>query len=234
MAVAGASAERALEKANDELHQFAYAASHDLKAPLRAIACLSEWLEEDLAGALTPRSQEHLRLLRGRVHRLEALLNGLLAYYRASRTDGELQPVDLEPFLRHVVALIAPSPGAVEIAIPAGLPAVIVDTQAFQQVWLRLVGNALEHAPGARITLSARDAGEVWELAVSDDGPGIAPEYHERIFRMFQTLAPRDRTESVGIGLPIVKKLVEERGGRVWVESALGKGATFSFTWPKP
>lgn len=233
IASAKAAAERALEKTNHELHQFAYAASHELKAPLGAIACLSELFEADLEGTMTARSQEHLRLLRGRVHRLEALLDGLLAYFGASRANEALESVRLEPFLRQVVALITPLPGVVAIAIPEAMPRVMVDKEAFRQVWLGLIGHALELAPGAGITLGARDAGDVWEFAVSDDGPGSAPQYHERIFRMFQTLAPRDHDESIGVGLAIVKKLVEERGGSVRVESATGKGTKFCFTWRK-
>ena len=226
---------KALEKARRDLDQFAYAASHDLKAPLRGIGNVSDWLEEDLAPALTQKSREHLELLRGRVHRMEALIDGMLAYARASRTKDLPEPIALAPLLGEVVALLAPPPGVVTMEIPDSMPMFEVQKFPFQQVWSNLIGNALKHGAreGAAVRLSARDAGDAWEFSVSDNGPGIAPQYHRRIFGLFQTLKARDEVEGAGIGLAIVQTVVDDRGGRVWVTSEPGKGATFFFTWPK-
>jgi signal transduction histidine kinase len=223
---------RALEASNGELDQFAYVASHDLKAPLRGIANLSQWIEDDLADRFTEESHEHMRLLRGRVHRMEALIDGILQYSRAGRTHDQPERVDTAALVDDVVDLLAP-PQGVQVVVHPGMPVLVTERLPLQQVLLNLVGNAVKYGgPGARVDVSARAEGGVWEFTVRDDGPGIAPEYHERIFAIFQTLQARDKVEGTGIGLSIVKKLVESRGGRVRVESAAGRGAAFHFQWP--
>ncbi|HEX8391081.1 MAG TPA: PAS domain-containing protein [Longimicrobium sp.] len=225
---------RALEASNRELDQFAYVASHDLKAPLRGISNLSSWIEEDLAGAATPEVKEQLALLRGRAVRMEALIDGILQYSRAGRVRAEAEAVDTGALVRDVVDLLAPPPGAAIEVAPA-LPVIVTERLPLQQVLMNLIGNAVKYGGGAqaRVEVSASRAGPgTWEFAVRDHGPGIAPEFHDRIFTIFQTLESRDRVESTGIGLSIVKKLVEGRGGRVWVESAPGEGSTFRVLWP--
>jgi signal transduction histidine kinase len=222
----------ALEASNHELDQFAYVASHDLKAPLRGIGNLSQWIEDDLGERLTAESREHLELLRGRVQRMEGLIDGILQYSRAGRVREKTEPVDTGALAREVVDLLAPPP-TVRVEVAPELPQIITERLPLQQVLLNLVGNAIKHSgPGGVVHVSASRGGGAWEFAVSDQGPGIAPEFHERIWGMFQTLQPRDRVEGPGIGLSIVKKLVESRGGRAWLESAPGAGATFRFTWP--
>jgi PAS domain S-box-containing protein len=225
---------RQLELTNRELDQFAYVASHDLKAPLRGIANLSQWIEEDLEGELNPEVREHLELLRGRVNRMEGLIDGILQYSRAGRVREEPETVDLDELLRETVDLLSP-PETVRVEVAEGLPAILAERLPLQQVFLNLIGNAVKYSEGgsARIEIGAREAGDFLEFAVADDGPGIAPEYHERIFGIFQTLAARDQVEGTGIGLSLVKKVVENRGGRVWVESREGEGATFRFLWPR-
>jgi signal transduction histidine kinase len=227
---------KALEKAHRDLEQFAYAASHDLKAPLRGIGNVSDWLEEDLAGALTAKSREHLELLRSRVLRMEALIDGMQAYVRASRTKDLREPIALASVLDEVLALLAPPAGVVTIDIPEAMPLLEAQRFPFQQVWSNLLGNALKHGAreGAAVRVTARDAGDAWEFSVSDNGPGIAPQFQQRIFGIFQTLKARDEVEGAGIGLAIVQTVVGDRGGRVWVESdPRHGGAAFFFTWPK-
>jgi signal transduction histidine kinase len=226
---------RALEASNRELDQFAYVASHDLKAPLRGIANLSQWIEEDLgAQNLSAETREHLGLLRGRVHRMEGLIDGILQYSRAGRIRDRVETVDTGRLVAEVVDLLAP-PEEVRVEVDPAMPALEAERLPLQQVFMNLVGNAVKYGrgEGPRVRVRARDAGERWEFEVADDGPGIAPEYHERIFGLFQTLESRDRVEGTGIGLSIVRKLVESRGGRVWVESEPGKGSTFYFTLPR-
>ncbi|HEY9612358.1 PAS domain S-box protein [Allocoleopsis sp.] len=224
---------RSLECTNQELNQFAYIASHDLKAPLRAIATLSEWLEEDLADQLTSDSREHLRLLRGRVERMAALIDGILQYSRAGRVQ-HLEPVDVSALLKEVIALLAPPPEILMVVEP-GMPTLQTEKILLEQVFINLIGNAIKYAncPNARIQVSVEDVGRYYEFAIADNGPGIAPEYHQKIWLIFQRLEARDKVEGTGIGLSVVKKIVESRGGRVWVESETGAGATFRFTWPK-
>jgi PAS domain S-box-containing protein len=224
----------ALERSNRELDQFAYVASHDLKAPLRGIANLSQWIEDDLKEAMTPEVAEQMRLLRGRVHRMEALINGILDYSRAGRVRGRAEPVDTGRLVTECIELLAPPAGAA-IEVAPGMPAVLSERVPLQQAFLNLLSNALKHArrSDVRVQVGVRAAGDFWEFSVSDNGPGIPPEYHERIWGLFQTLQARDQVEGTGIGLSVVKKSVEARGGRAWVESVPGQGATFRFTWPK-
>lgn len=224
---------RALETTNRDLDQFAYVTSHDLKAPLRGISSLAAWIEEDLGVDLADGTREMLQLLRGRVKRLEALIQGILDYSRAGRSDGKREMLALDKVVSESVELVSP-PSAAEVSI-GDMPLVVVERVALQQVFMNLIGNALKHArrEDARVEVTAKELGSTIECRVKDNGPGIAPAYHERIWGIFQTLEARDRVESTGIGLSIVKKIVEGHGGRVWVESAEGQGATFCFTWPR-
>ena len=223
----------ALEASNRELDQFAYVASHDLKAPLRGISNLAQWIEDDLGERLTGESREHLGLLRGRAQRMEGLIDGILEYSRAGRVREQAERVDVGALAREVVDLLAPPP-EVRVEVAPEMPVLVTERLPLQQVLLNLVGNAVKHARpgGGRVRVEARRGEGAWEIAVRDDGPGIAPEFHDRIWGMFQTLQPRDRVEGTGIGLSIVKKLAESRGGRAWVESAPGEGAVFRVRWP--
>ncbi|MBD2013860.1 PAS domain S-box protein [Microcoleus sp. FACHB-53] len=224
---------RSLERSNQELDQFAYIASHDLKAPLRAISTLSEWIEEDLGDQIQDDSREHLRLLRGRVQRMTDLIDGILQYSRAGRVQ-QMERVDVSALIAEVIELLAPPPDILMVVEP-GMPTLKTEKIPLEQVLINLIGNAIKYAqcPHARIQVSVRDVGQYYEFAIADNGPGIASNYHEKIWVIFQRLEARDKVEGTGIGLSIVKKIVESRGGQVWVESELGAGATFRFTWPK-
>ncbi|MBD2088139.1 PAS domain S-box protein [Trichocoleus sp. ST-U3] len=222
---------QALERSNRDLDQFAYIASHDLKAPLRAIATLSEWIEEDLADKLTEDSREHLNLLRGRVHRMEALINGILQYSRAGRVQQQIEAVNVSSLLSEVIELLDPPP---EVAIVVeSMPTLQTERVPLQQVFMNLIGNAIKYANRSDVCIqvSVRELGTYYEFSVADNGQGIEPKYHQKIWGIFQRLEARDKVEGTGIGLSVVKKIVESRGGRVWVESAAGAGATFRFTW---
>jgi len=221
----------ALERSNTDLDQFAYVASHDLKAPLRGIGNLAQWIEDDLSAVLTDETRSHMTLLKGRVQRMEALIDGILAYSRAGRTEGHEEQVDVGRMLADAVELMQPAPH-IRVRIGA-MPTLRTDRVQLQQVLMNLIANAIKHGAAAEpvIEVSAIGTPEGWEFAVADNGPGIAPEYHERIWQIFQTLVARDKVEGTGIGLSLVKKIVEGRGGRAWVESAVGKGATFRFAW---
>jgi signal transduction histidine kinase len=222
-----------LERSNRELDRFAYVASHDLKAPLRAIDNLSTWLEQDVHELLPPPSLEHLYKLRGRVQRMERLLDDLLAYSRAGRVHHTPEQVETGPLVRSIFELQSPPP-EFQLTVEEPMPVLYTQRVPLETVLRNLIGNALKHHKrlDGHVQVSAQQhEGEV-EFCVCDDGPGIAPEYHERIFELFQTLQPRDQLEASGMGLAIVKKTVESAGGHVSVQSAEGKGTCFTFTWP--
>ena len=193
-----------------ELDKFAYVTSHDLKAPLRAIANLAHWISEDLAEDLPPENQHQLKLLRGRVDRMESLLDGLLEYSRVGRTNLPIELVDVNELVADVVKLIAP-PSTFKIKISPDLPILKTCQLLLKQVFISLIGNAIEHhpSPAGTVEITAIDLGDRYEFAIADDGQGIEPQYHERIYTIFQTLQARDTHESTGIGLAIVKKIVE-------------------------
>jgi light-regulated signal transduction histidine kinase (bacteriophytochrome) len=224
----------ALERRNSELDQFAYVTSHDLKAPLRAIANLSQWIEDDISDQLNEENLHQLQLLRGRVHRLEALIDALLQYSRAGRIKAQPQEVDVEALLKQVIETLRP-PAQFTIEVTPGMPTLVTEQWPLQQVFTHLIENAIKHHPQAHgtVKISVKEQSNAYEFAVADDGAGIAPQFHERVFVIFQTLQARDTVENTGIGLAIVKRIVESKGGTIRLESQEGQGATVCFTWPK-
>ncbi len=223
-----------LEAANKELQNFAQIVSHDLKAPLRGINQLACWLIEDYAEAFGEEGKKMVHLLIGRVKRMDNLIDGILQYSRAGRIKGKVEHIALNTLVRDIAEMLAP-PENIHIHIKDVLPVVIGDTTQITQVFQNLLSNAVKYIDTSEgdITVHCVDEGEHWTFSVVDNGPGIDPKHHEKIFQIFQTLAPRDERESTGIGLSLVKKIVELHGGRVWVESGKGLGSTFYFTLKK-
>ena len=223
-----------LRKRNLELDQFAYVVSHDLKAPLRAIANLSSWIEEDLSDSMTEDTLHQMNLLRGRVHRMEALIEGLLQYSRVGRMQLASETVKVEKLLAEIIDSLAP-PSGFEVKVDPGMPTFVTERLPLQQVFANLISNAIKHNRGesGHVKISVKELNDFYEFFVTDNGPGIAPQYHDKVFVIFQTLEARDKVENTGIGLSLVKKIVEGEGGSVSLESAEGEGATFGFTWPK-
>ncbi len=229
-----------LERSNRELDRFAYVASHDLKSPLRAIDNLAAWIAEDARGVLAPDSQVHLSKLRARVQRLENLLNDLLLYSRAGRRRHAVEWVDTAALVDTIVDGLD-LPRGMQVVIQGELPRIRGERVPLDMVLRNLIENAIKHHHRQQegvVVISAVQApgeqGEGWvEFCVRDNGPGIDPQYHDRIFEVFQTLRPRDAVEGSGMGLAIVQKTVEALGGQVWVVSAQGEGAAFHFTYPR-
>ncbi|MGE5297499.1 MAG: ATP-binding protein [Solirubrobacterales bacterium] len=225
---------RDLRRSNKELQDFAYVAAHDLKAPLRGIGTLTDWITADYADKFDEQGRQQLRLLKGRVARLSELIDGILHYSEIGRVASRLQRVDVNELVLEMVALLDP-PKHVEVTVQGPLPVVVCEKIRLGQVFRNLIDNAIKYMdkPQGRIEIACEEQEEFWRFAVSDNGPGIDGKYFEKIFQMFQTLAPRDERESTGIGLAIVKKIVELCGGSVWVESEVGVGTTFFFTLRK-
>jgi two-component system, LuxR family, sensor kinase FixL len=223
-----------IRNANQELTSFAYVVSHDLKAPLRGIASLAEWLSADYADQLDAAGKEKIRLLVGRVRRMGAMIDGILQYSRIGRVKEAMTLVETSGIVHEAIDLIAPPP-QIKIIVDGLLPKVVADPTRLQQVFQNLLSNAIKYMENARgeIHVQCEDMPGYWCFTVSDNGPGIEDRHFERIFHLFQTLAPKDRNESTGVGLALVKKIIEIHGGKVFVSSQLGMGSRFSFTLPK-
>ena len=226
---------RDLVRSNEELEQFAYVASHDLKAPLRGIENLVSWIEEDLEGTLTGDTRTNMDLLKVRVRRLESLLEDLLAYSRAGRGDTAVETVDTRALVEELALLVTP-PEGFAIEASSSLPTLQAPRAPLTQALQNLLGNAIKHhdrPSEGHVWIEAEAAADAIEFIVTDDGPGVPPTFRERVFGMFQTLRPRDEVEGSGMGLAIVKKLVERHGGRIWLADGRNdRGLAVHFTWP--
>jgi PAS domain S-box-containing protein len=223
-----------LESVNQELNDFAYIVSHDLKAPLRAIGSLANWIATDYAEQLGEEGQEQLNLLVGRVKRMHALIDGVLQYSRLGRSREERIEVNLNNLVAEVIDLLDP-PSHIALKIENNLPLVVADKIRLQQLFQNLLNNAIKFMdkPQGQISVSYLEQADFWQFCVADNGPGIEAKHFAKIFQLFQTLSPRDEFESTGVGLTLVKKIVELHGGRIWIESKLGEGSAFFFTLPK-
>lgn len=223
-----------LERSNKELETFAYVASHDLKSPLRGIAQLSTWIEEDLAAQEYDSVTSHTELLRNRIQRMEKLLDDLLIFYRAGKSEGALMDVDVNDMVNEIFEIQNNKPG-LRLVLANPLPTFNTLSTPFELVIRNLFSNAIKHhdKEDGVIEVSSRTLDDHYlEFSVCDDGPGIPEKFHSRIFGMFQTLKPRDELEGSGMGLALIKKIVESYGGTVTLKS-VGRGSCFSFSWPK-
>lgn len=223
-----------LEQANAELNEFAYAVSHDLKAPLRGIRSLANWIAADYSDKLDQDGKEQLGLLQSRVDRMQNLIDGILQYSRIGRTDEERMRVDLNEHVAEVIDMLD-VPDNIEVIVEGELPILFCNETRIRHIFQNLIGNAVKYMdkPNGRVTVRCGAGDDGYQFSVTDNGPGIEQEHFERIFKVFQTLTPRDESGGTGIGLSLVKKSVESCGGKVWVESTLGRGSTFWFTLPK-
>lgn len=224
---------RNLERKNKELDQFAYVVSHDLKAPLRAIHNLSEWIEEDMKEIVEDDTKKNLELLRGRVNRMENLINGILVYSRVGRKETDSEYVNTSVLLNDLVDILCVDKKT-DLTINGEMPLLFTEKILLEQVFSNLISNAVKYnnKEKVEIRVSHKKNSSFHTFSITDNGPGIEEEYFKSIFVIFQTLQPRDKIESTGVGLAIVKKIIEEKGGEIWVNSELGQGTTFNFTWP--
>jgi len=223
-----------LELANQELSDFAHVVSHDLKAPVRAIGSLANWLTTDYGDKLDSAGKEKLDLLVGRTNRMHELINGILQYSMIGHVKEQPAATNLNELIKDIVDSIAP-PENIQVMIQKDLPTVQYNRIRLTQIFQNLIGNAVRYMdkPKGIVKVICADEGSYWQFTIRDNGSGIHWKYFDKIFQLFQTLAPRDKSESTGVGLSLVKKIVTTWNGKIWVESVVGTGSSFIFTLPK-
>ncbi len=226
-----AAALKELERSNAALDEFAHVASHDLKAPLRAIAGYAELLEDEVGALLPEESRSHLARVGILAQKMQRMIDAVLDYARAGRAATAFETMHATDVIRDQVEFLAP-PADVRVIVDDDLPTFRAARVPFEQVFRNLIGNAIKYrrAEGAEVRVSASSMNGSWHFVVADNGPGIADAQQERIWRLFHTTRPAD---GAGIGLALVKRIIEAQGGRVSVESSPGHGARFSVFWPK-
>lgn len=229
--------EKTIEKvtsANRELQGFAHIIAHDLKSPVRAIGTLAHWIATDYEQKLDQSGKENLAILINRVNRMYDFLDGILDYSKLMFTEEGREKIDLNKLVHETIQTLQP-PENIEINIENRLPTIIAGKNNMMQVFQNLLGNAIRYMdkPKGKIRIGCVEEDGFWKFSVADNGSGIDEKYFKKIFKIFQTLSPRDKFESTGVGLSIVKKTIEMHGGRIWVESEVGKGSTFFFTLPR-
>lgn len=222
-----------LERTNKELDQFAYVVSHDLKAPLRGIANIAEWIKEELAPHLTNETNENFALLNKRIKRLEQFINGLLQYSRAGRKNIKVDQVNTTQIIDDAIEM-AQIPE--HFTVTKHVDELVFDTDliSLEQVLNNLISNAIKYNNNSKplIDITCKKNNSKLHFTITDNGPGIATEYHKKVFQIFQTLESRDQYESTGIGLAIVKKIIEDKNETIKLHSDTGRGCRFEFTWP--
>jgi len=223
-----------VESINQELNDFAYVVSHDLKAPLRAISTLASWISTDYKDKLDEDGQQQLGLMMQRVKRMHSLINSILEYSRVGRIREKRIEVNMNDLVKEVIEMIVP-PENVTVTVENELPTIVCERTRIMEIFENLLSNAIKFIdkPTGTIRIGSTVEDGHWKFSISDNGPGIEKEYYEKIFQMFQTLSPSDGYQSTGVGLTLVKKIVTMYGGKVWVESEVGRGSTFFFTLPQ-
>jgi len=223
-----------MEEVNQELKDFAYIVSHDLKAPLRGIKTLADWLSVDYADKFDQEGKEHMQLLLARVQRMHNLIDGVLQYSRVGRTEQPATLVDLNKLMPEIIDMVAPGEN-ISVTVENELPVVKCEETRIIQVFSNLLSNAVKYMdkPEGWVKIGCVEENGFWKFSVSDNGPGIEEQHFDKIFKIFQTLSARDKFESTGIGLTVIKKIVQLYGGQIWLESKVGEGSTFFFTLPK-
>ena len=225
-----AHALRELERSNAALDEFAHAVSHDLKAPLRGIRQRVDALLDPAASEPDRRAADLTRT-RELAERMRQMIDAALAYARAGRVSDRIEAIDIGALLRDVVDYLAP-PAEVTVDLAPDLPTIETERVPFEQVFRNLLSNAITYRreAAARIAVTAADAGARWELVVADNGPGIPESQQQQVWRLFHTSRPGDGT---GLGLALVKRIVESHGGEIELRSTAGSGAAFHVYWPK-
>lgn len=221
-----------LEKSNDELQEYAHVVSHDLKSPLRSINALVNWIKEDNNESLTEETQTHLDLIETTLEKMEQLISDVLEYSSVGADNSVSEEVNLNEVLTDIKTLLH-CPAHINLEINAKLPIITADKVKIQQLFQNLISNAIRYCDKDQglITVDFIEDASFYTFSIKDNGIGISKKYHQKIFQIFQSL--NTHKESTGIGLSIVKKIVDLYKGEIWLDSEEGVGTTFYFTLPK-
>jgi two-component system sensor histidine kinase/response regulator len=222
------------QQINKQLDEFVYIVSHDLKAPLRGLSSVTSFLEDELGADLKPEVRDLLEMVKSRTVRMQNLIDGILHYSRMANNKTEKETVKLSEVITNIIDLLS-VPNHVRIEYPDKLPVLFDEKIKLHEVFQNLISNAIKYnnKEKAEVKIASVDKGNHYEFSIMDNGIGIKEEHFDKIFGVFQTLQSKDKQESTGIGLTIVKKIIEQQGGKVWIESKIGEGSTFRFTWNK-
>ncbi len=223
-----------VEQINKQLDEFVYIVSHDLKAPLRGLSSLASFMEDELGADPKPQVIEILNIMKSRTLRMQNLIDGILQYSRMGNTKTEKEKVNVSELIHNIIDLICPPPH-IRIEFPDNLPVLHTEKIKLYEVFQNLISNGIKYNDKETgvVKIGFEERGDHYLFSVIDNGIGIKPEHWEKIFGIFQTLQPKDKIESTGIGLTIVKKIIEQQDGSITVDSEFEKGSTFKFTWLK-
>ncbi len=223
-----------LKKIQKEFEDFVFTVSHDFKAPIRSIKNLSEWIKEDFGDQVPEEARKNLELIQNRVEKLTKMVDGMMELSRVGKGSLQVEPLNFEKCVQDIIQKLQ-LPEEVAVEIHSEIPEIKTDLSQFQQVLSRLIENAIKfnNSEHPRVELFAVEAGNFIEISVKDNGPGINTKYSEKIFKVFSSLIPQSQMENTGMGLPIAKKIIEDSGGTIELESKSKEGATFRFFWPK-
>jgi PAS domain S-box-containing protein len=223
-----------LTVANRELVDFAHITAHDLKAPLRGIGALAEWIATDSADKFDEEGKKQIELLKQRSQRMYDQITSILNYSEIGRGKHEKEEIDLNGLVEEIVTDIALLEN-IQVSIADKLPTLVCEKMYLTQIFQNLLSNAIKYMdkPDGQITIGYTEESDFWKFSVADNGPGIEEKYFDKIFKIFQTLSAKDDHKGTGIGLAVTRKAVEVSGGKIWVESTPGQGTTFFFTLQK-
>ncbi|PCJ58610.1 MAG: hypothetical protein COA79_12680 [Planctomycetota bacterium] len=225
---------KALVSLNNELERFAYISSHDLKSPLENIISLISWILEDTGTHLSEESADHLIMINSRVNRLKALINDLYEYVKVGKHNYRVESINVADMIKDCVDILN-IPNGFKVEYSEVLPVFEGKKQLFYHVICNLISNSIkhhDHPESGLLSIEYQVSGDFYHFSFSDNGPGVEPRFHEKIFIMFESLKSRDTVEGSGLGLSMIKKIIEEEGGRISINSDLGQGSKFEFTWP--
>ncbi|MEP7168735.1 MAG: hybrid sensor histidine kinase/response regulator [Bacteroidota bacterium] len=216
-----------------EMDHFVYIVSHDIKSPLRAIDNLATWITDDLAGTENQSVRENISLLKNRINRMQRLMDGISEFSSVGRINESKEPIDINKLIQYVIDTLVP-PQGFKFEVQENLPVLFAEKTKLIKIFTHLINNSIihHHKKEGIVSIMCSEENNKIRFTIKDDGPGIKPQYFGKVFEIFHTLVPKDHHETSGVGLSIVKKIIESHGEKVWF-NAVDSGTEIIFTWKK-